>query len=74
VIFLTHNRALHDVNLAWHPRAEELLWRPELQEGKVSQTGGVNVRYRRGLKRDLVQSFRALVAERAPYCDIRYAF
>jgi hypothetical protein len=28
VIFLTHNDRLHEVNLAWHPRAEELLWVP----------------------------------------------
>ena len=27
VIFLTHNDRLHEVNLGWHPRAEELLWR-----------------------------------------------
>ena len=45
VIFLTHNEQLHEVNLAWHPRAEELLWVPHLQEAKVSETGGHNVRY-----------------------------
>ena len=40
VIFLTHNDRLHEVNLGWHPRAEELLWTPETQEPKRSQTGG----------------------------------
>jgi spore photoproduct lyase len=74
VIFLTHNDRLHEVNLGWHPRAEQVLWQPELQEPKRSQTGGWNVRYRRGLKRELVAAFRALIEERLPYCDIRYAF
>ena len=74
VIFLTHNEALHEVNLGWHPRAEELLWRPELQESKESEQGGVNVRYRTGLKGRLVAEFRALLAERLPDCAVRYAF
>ena len=38
VIMLTHNEALHEVDLAWHPNAEEVLWRPELQQAKWSQT------------------------------------
>ena len=46
VIFLTHNEQLHEVNLGWHPKAEELIWRPELQETKRSENGAVNVRYR----------------------------
>ena len=37
VILLTHNEALHEVNLGWHPTAEGLLWRPDLQEPKRSQ-------------------------------------
>ncbi len=74
VIFLTHNDRLHEVNLAWHPRAEELLWVPHLQEAKVSETGGRNVRYRRGLKGRLVEEFGALLRRKLPYCPIRYAF
>jgi len=74
VIFLTHNEALHEVNLGWHPRAEALLWRPELQEGKESEQGGANVRYRTGLKGRLVAEFTALLRERLPYCRVRYAF
>lgn len=74
VIFLTHNAALHEVNLRWHPRGEALLWRPEMQEGKRSETGGDNLRYRRGLKGGLVAKFRALLAEHMPYCAVRYAF
>ncbi len=53
IIFLTHNEQLHDVNMSWHPKTEEVLWTPELQETKFSQTGGKNVRYKRGLKKNL---------------------
>ena len=74
VIFLTHNERLHEVNEVWHPKGEELLWRPELQEQKVSENGSVNVRYRRDLKARAVERFRALVAEEIPWCGIRYAF
>jgi spore photoproduct lyase family protein len=74
IIFLTHNQELHDVNMGWHPKAEEVLWRPELQEFKYSQTGGRNVRYKRGFKKDLVDSLVELVNEKMPYCKIRYAF
>lgn len=74
VIFLTHNEGLHEVNLGWHPKAEELLWRPDLQETKVSQNGAVNVRYRRDTKGQLVERFRELVAEHLPSCRLRYAF
>ncbi|MFM2475322.1 spore photoproduct lyase family protein, partial [Burkholderia cenocepacia] len=61
VILLTHNEALHDVNLGWHPRAEELLWTPETQEDKRSQNGAINVRYRADLKRAAVARLRRLV-------------
>ncbi len=74
VIFLTHNEKLHEINLGWHPRGEELLWRPEIQQTKRSQTGGLNVRYRNGIKGDYVRQFTALLNERLPYCRIRYAF
>ena len=42
---LTPNAALQEVNLAWHPRAEELLWRPDIQEEKRSESGAVNYGY-----------------------------
>ena len=74
MIFLTHNEQLHEVNLGWHPKAEEVLWRPELQEQKVSQNGARNVRYRAGAKRGYLDAFTALLAERLPYCPVRYAF
>lgn len=74
VIFLTHNEQLHEVNLGWHPRGEQLLWQPKLQEQKSSQTGGKNVRYKYGLKKTLVEALCQLLTDRLPYCNIRYAF
>ena len=74
IIFLTHNDKLHQINLGWHPKGEEYLWTPELQETKYSQTGGRNLRYKRGLKADLVDSFSTLLMQTLPECRIRYAF
>ena len=74
IIFLTHNDQLHEVNMGWHPQAETLLWRPDLQEQKTSQAGGRNVRYRRGFKGQLVRQFEALLHQEMPYCTVRYAF
>ena len=74
VILLTHNAGLHEVNLGWHPKAEELLWRPDLQEPKRSQTGGVNVRYRVAWKRVWIDRLLALMAEKVPWLTVRYAF
>ncbi|CAL9623388.1 Spore photoproduct lyase [Streptomyces sp. enrichment culture] len=74
VIMLTHNRELHEVNLGWHPRAEELLWRPDLQQAKKSENGAWNVRYRNAEKASAVESLRGLIAARAPWLRVRYAF
>ena len=74
IIFLTHNEQLHEVNMGWHPKAESVLWVPTLQEQKQSQTGGSNVRYKRGLKGQLVRQFEALLRTEMPYCTVRYAF
>ena len=74
VILLTHNAGLHEVNLGWHPRAEEVLWRPDLQEAKRSQNGQDNVRYRAGVKRAGVARLRELIEQHAPWLTIRYAF
>jgi spore photoproduct lyase family protein len=74
IIMLTHNAALHELNLAWHPRAEELLWRPDLQEDKRSEGGQVNLRYRTPWKKRWLARFEALLAQRLPYCRVRYAF
>ena len=74
IIFLTHNEDLHEVNLGWHPTGEDLLWRPDLQQVKRSQSGQVNVRYRTGWKGRWVQQLTDLVAETLPECRVRYAF
>ena len=74
VILLTHNEGLHEVNLGWHPRAEEVLWRPAIQQGKRSGNGMWNVRYRDTVKARGVRELRALVERHAPWLRIRYAF
>ncbi|BBH70456.1 spore photoproduct lyase family protein [Actinoplanes sp. OR16] len=74
IIFLTHNRNLHEINLGWHPKAEELIWRPDLQQVKRSQNGDLNVRYRTGSKHHYVNALTDLITERAPYIKVRYAF
>ncbi|MCK2212467.1 spore photoproduct lyase family protein [Actinomadura sp. ATCC 31491] len=74
VIFLTHNDRLHEVNLGWHPKAEDVLWQPELQQPKRSQTGGWNVRYKTGHKGRYVAALTELIEAKLPYCRIRYAF
>ncbi len=74
VIFLTHNQQLHEINLGWHPQAEEILWRPDLQETKRSQNGFTNVRYMAYDKRGYLDEFLRLASAGLPYCRIRYAF
>lgn len=74
IIFLTHNQGLHDVNLGWHPKGEELLWRPELQQLKRSQSGQWNVRYKSPWKGRWVQDLTDLIAVKLPDCRVRYAF
>jgi spore photoproduct lyase family protein len=74
VILLTHNEQLHEVNLGWHPKAEDVLWRPELQQAKRSESGGWNVRYRNNTKADGVRQLRELIEAEAPWLRIRYAF
>ncbi|MEU8953418.1 spore photoproduct lyase family protein [Streptomyces sp. NPDC048518] len=74
VIMLTHNQALHEVNLGWHPRAEDALWRPDIQETKRSQNGALNVRYALDVKQQSLTRLRRLLAEHAPWLRVRYAF
>lgn len=74
IIMLTHNQGLHDVNLGWHPRAEELLWQPDLQETKRSQNGALNVRYALDTKQHSLTRLQNLLTERTPWLRVRYAF
>ncbi len=73
VIMLTRNAELHEVNLGWHPRAEEVLWRPELQEPKRSENSAINVRYRAQAKRGHLDALLAVLREELPACRVRYA-
>jgi hypothetical protein len=74
IIMLTHNQALHEVNLGWHPRAEELLWRPKLQETKTSHNAMENVRYRARWKAVWLRRLLDLIEQRTPWLAVRYAF
>jgi len=47
-IFLTHSEKLHIRN---RKEIEELLWKPDLQEEKISQYGNKNIRYKHRLKK-----------------------
>lgn len=74
IIFLTHNEALHDVKLKWHPRAEEWLWRPDIQEQKWSESGMQNLRYKASWKWQWLNRFIGWLKTSMPYCEVRYAF
>ena len=74
VIFMTHNIKKHEQNLIDDLKGEELLWRPEVQEGKTSQYGAENVRYRHDLKAEYIKEFRQLHDKIIPWCKIRYIF
>jgi spore photoproduct lyase len=74
IIFLTHNEQLHEVNLRWHPKAEEYLWRPDLQEVKRSEGGMLNLRYKASWKHNWLVRFQDALADKLPYCGVRYAF
>ena len=74
VIFLTHNKKKHEENLVKHPETEVHLWNPAIQEEKVSQYGGTNIRYARHLKYLYIDAFKALHEKIIPWNTIRYIF
>ncbi|MFJ2060928.1 spore photoproduct lyase family protein [Streptomyces sp. NPDC087908] len=74
IILLTHNQDLHQVNLGWHPRAEDVLWRQDIQQPKRSENGSWNVRYRVATKAEAVDTLIRLIQEHAPWLRVRYAF
>ena len=74
VIFLTHNEKKHQANLKKHPDTEVHLWNPAIQEEKVSQYGGTNIRYARHLKSLYIDAFKALHDRIIPWNKIRYIF
>lgn len=73
-IMLTHNEKKHLENLKNERPGEHLLWRPEIQEPKISQFGGQNVRYKYGLKAQAINQFRELHDRVIPWNTIRYIF
>lgn len=74
VIFLTHNKNKHQYNLDNSITGEDLIWNPEIQETKISQYGGVNLRYNYLLKAQYIKDFKALHNEIIPWNTIRYIF
>lgn len=74
VIFLTHNANKHEINLQVDPEGEKLLWNPSIQEDKISQYGGKNIRYKRNHKSSFIKSFLQIHEEVIPWNTIRYIF
>lgn len=74
VIFLTHNADKHQYNLDNKLTGEELLWFPKLQESKVSQYGGANIRYEHNKKAEYISQFKLLHNQIIPWNTIRYIF
>jgi spore photoproduct lyase len=74
VIFLTHNKAKHEYNIKHDLPGEYLLWKPEIQEDKISQYGGKNLRYRAGFKKECIEKFEGLKNSILPWCTTRYIF
>lgn len=74
VIFLTHNEDKHQYNLANNLPGEHLLWNPAIQEDKVSQYGGKNIRYKHDLKAQYIKEWTELHNKILPFNTIRYIF
>jgi spore photoproduct lyase len=74
VIFLTHNKNKHDYNLNAGLTGEELLWTPDIQESKISQYGGDNIRYKHNLKNDYINQWTELHNKVINWNTIRYIF
>lgn len=73
-IFLVHNKHLHKYNVDNEVEGEEYLWKPEIQENKLSHYGGDNIRYDRHLKRNYIHRFEKLHKKTLPWQTIRYIF
>ncbi len=74
VIFLTHNEGKHKYNLANNLPGEDLLWNPDIQEGKISQYGGENIRYKHDLKAQYIKDWIELHDQIIRWNTIRYIF
>lgn len=74
VIFLTHNEDKHQYNLTHFLPGEHLLWNPVIQEDKVSQYGGKNIRYKHDFKAQYIKEWTELHDKIIPWNTIRYIF
>jgi spore photoproduct lyase len=74
VIFLTHNQDKHNYNLINSLPGEDLLWTPNIQESKISQYGGENIRYKHNLKDEYIKEWIKLHDDIIPWNTIRYIF
>tara|TARA_Y100000589_G_scaffold149529_1_gene142738 strand:+ start:2476 stop:3327 length:852 start_codon:yes stop_codon:yes gene_type:complete len=70
-IFLTHSEKLHIRN---RKEIEELLWKPDLQEEKISQYGNKNIRYKHRLKKVYINKFLTVHNHMLPWQEVRYIF
>ena len=74
-IFLTHNEKMHEYNLKNSCQdSEDILWKPDVQESKVSSYGSVNLRYKWQLKKTYEKYFKYLLNKHLKWCKIRYIF
>ncbi|MGI4851856.1 MAG: spore photoproduct lyase family protein [Janthinobacterium lividum] len=74
-IFLTHNDQQHTRNmLEDRVESESLIWKPDIQEDKISEYGGKAVRYKFGVKKNFIQRWTALHEECISWNTIRYLF
>jgi spore photoproduct lyase len=74
VIFLTHNKKKHQYNLDNNLPGEKYLWTPKIQEDKISEYGGHNIRYKSYLKKQYISDFTKLHDKIIPWNRIRYIF
>lgn len=74
VIFMTHNEQKHHYNVKHQLPGEDLLWVPQVQESKVSQYGGINIRYKHDVKAEYIRQWTAVHDEVIPWNTIRYIF
>ena len=54
--------------------SESLIWKPDIQEDKISEYGGKAVRYKFGVKKNFIQRWTALHEECVPWNTMRYLF
>ena len=73
-IFLTHNEKMHKHNVDNNIKGENYLWKPRIQESKISQYGGKNIRYKYKVKRKYINDFTNNHRNIIPWQTIRYIF